>query len=191
MKFLASKCSTLALFLCLDRAITNYCFTQYLYSLFTDGPINVSFHHEPCNSHGCALVKGKWTTAKKSAAALNSVSRFLRDGKQCEQFEECVDELITADEVEAIPHVRPMWHVLWAETLTAAVMGFDYNTRMRTKNKNGSKKSSYLIAVETFLEHVGLKAVCALSEDEEGIRPTKVWVVWNCAILSGVQNLLL
>ena len=82
MRLLASKATSFGFCVCLDRSITNITSLTYLFDLIERTcPANVYAHWEPCNSHGVALTKGKHNIGKKSAAALCSFTRYIRDGR--------------------------------------------------------------------------------------------------------------
>ena len=77
---------------------------QYVFMKILRSPDNIATHLEPCGAHGVSLAKSRSAHGKKSAAGLNSFSRFLRDYRSGNDFNRAVAGVIESDGVTGVMH---------------------------------------------------------------------------------------
>ena len=94
MKHSASRCEAFVMAFACDRAAANISLLHTLMPKLTAIADNVLPVCEPCNAHGCALAKSRCVLGKKSAGALVSFTKLLRQGNVYEALRNKICERI-------------------------------------------------------------------------------------------------
>ena len=181
MKLIASKWSALFILYVLDRAGVNtscMCWLFELLLLLTSS--NVYPHLEPCHAHGAALVKAKSSAGKATAAALNSWSRYLRDGRVNELFERLLMEATNRQPLRPCRENRPEMHKEWATHIIQALFHDEVEEHLTTVGKDGKeRRSGTMIALEELLECLDIE-VQDIPETGDARHVVVGFVLWGC-----------
>ena len=125
-----------------------------------NSPVTVAAHHEPCGSHGAALVKGRSLIGKERAAGLNSLGRIMRDQNFAKDVGRACDECIRGFKLYRPAESRPKWHKKWADDIIAHVYGEegDQDFLWRRFKNDRKEKKKLLVRIEQLLEVCWLPA---------------------------------
>lgn len=149
---IACNCDALILHWCLDRAMTNYTSSRYIWTCISKLQAkNIYPSMEPCGAHSTALVKSKSTHGKTSAITLNSLARLTRDGSTMQGLSDAIAVSIETAGITVSRSARPQWHSDWAGDVVRLLFGEDLHRMHRVKKSGGSVPGPYLTAVQDML----------------------------------------
>ena len=76
--------------------------------------------------------------------ALNSFSRYLRDGKSLELVEASLDSLITEYRVEVLASKRPEWQRKWADCAVGTLFRQGFELLVASSQENAGLEKEFL-----------------------------------------------
>ena len=186
MHVVSEGCDVCWLVSVMDCASTNHCSLQYIcWYIGQYCPLNLIQFPELCGEHGTHLTKGRWPVGKCTAAALCSLSCFMRDQRANDAVEIEVANMTPSESVTVMRGTQPEEHVDLCQKIILSLFSRRPGTAL-WKDVAGSpgetSETQLYLDMMGLLSVISFKTMCCMLQGDP--RVIFAWVHWCYTLAS-------